>query len=833
MTEARWQRVRALFEAAQDLPAAERAAFLARECGQDLPLRAEVESLLRHDLDAPTDYLERSAPAEHVGLRLPDFDLLEELGRGGMGVVYRARQRSLDREVAVKVLRGGPGTSAAEVERFHREARAAARLHHPSIVKVHADGQDGDVHWFAMELVPGHDLARELRAWRDPPLSGKGACLPPPGDRDHMSAIVAVMVQAADALAYAHAQGVVHRDVKPHNLLVDQHRNVRLVDFGLARDAALGSLTLTGALLGTPHYMSPEQARVADTPVDHRTDVYSLGVVLYELLALHRPFEGQTSHEVLAKIRGSEARPVRAHNPKVPRDLAVICATAMAKSPADRYPSAAALAEDLRRFAAFEDIAARPPSWLRRIRRRAHRHRLVLGVGAALSVTALSAAWLGAERSARAAVTADLERLRGLGDDPALEARPVGELVAARALADTLRRRVAPLSPILAGFDQRLEQVHARWHDAAREDLATGVGQVSRSQATAGFGDVMRGVRRLRDLDLLFPERQSAAADDVLTPVLTIAGQRADGTPVQGKVACRVIDPILGVPGPRRELGALPLREVAIPAGHIRIVVDLAQRVRREFTRVLVAGARCEVLFVDQAAHASTDAMVQVAGTLRFVGHRTSPLTDRAVAVEPYWIDRFEVCNADYRRFLRETGHSPPVHWAQVVEGTRHDRLPVVNVSHEDARTYAEWAGKRLPTFAEWMLAARGEAGRVMPWGDDPRDYRGNTKRPLFRESSEERYTARYLAEAAEVDSHPEAATAGRPESGPRPTWPNPTRRGDSGRGMPVVMCLVAASMPKPTASATSPPWSAPRSVRTVDGPCVDFVVSGALEIDR
>ncbi|MCA8957795.1 MAG: serine/threonine protein kinase, partial [Planctomycetes bacterium] len=284
MPDPRWERIRELVEAALDLAPGDRPAFLDASCGGDAALRAEVEDLLRHASEAPTDFVappsDLSTTAPPAGMQLGEFTLVEELGRGGMGVVYRARQASLQRDVAVKVLVRNLATGTSDLERFHREARAAAKLDHPHITQIYQDGVAGDVHWYAMELVAGHSLQRELQLQRSAE-PGSDVLLPLRNRPGHIAAVAGLVADVAEALAHAHQHGVVHRDVKPANLLLDRTGRVKIVDFGIARDQSLGALTHSDQVLGSVHYMSPEQARQITVSVDHRTDVYSLGVVLY------------------------------------------------------------------------------------------------------------------------------------------------------------------------------------------------------------------------------------------------------------------------------------------------------------------------------------------------------------------------------------------------------------------------------------------------------------------------------------------------------------------------------------------------------------------------
>jgi tetratricopeptide (TPR) repeat protein len=315
-------------------------------------------------LSSPGDGLSaapRETPAvvAKEGAALSRYEILAELGRGGMGVVYKARQVELKRLVALKVIRGGAYAGPSELARFRREAEALARLRHPHIVQIYEIGEQDGLPFFSLELVDGPSLDRALG----------GRPLPP-------AEAAELVEELAEAIHYAHGQGIVHRDLKPSNVLLESPRSTvevpksgarlgtpKITDFGLAKLLGAGDgRPSTEAFLGTPNYVAPEQAAGRTAEVGPATDVYGLGAILYELLTGRPPFQGETALETLEQVRTREPVPPARLQPKLPRELVSICLKCLDKEPARRYASAHHLADDLRRFRAGEPVRARPVS---------------------------------------------------------------------------------------------------------------------------------------------------------------------------------------------------------------------------------------------------------------------------------------------------------------------------------------------------------------------------------------------------------------------------------------------------------------------------------------
>jgi outer membrane protein assembly factor BamB len=314
------------------------------------------------------DRMADAAPVQVFG----DYELLEEIARGGMGVVYRARQVTLNRIVAIKMILAGRLASPEDVRRFYTEAQAAASLQHPNIVAIHEVGEQGGCHFFSMDYVEGKSLADLAREQPLPPVRA-----------------ASYVKLIADAIDYAHQRGTLHRDLKPSNVLIDAADQPHVTDFGLARRTEADSeLTGTGQVLGTPSYMPPEQAAGKRGEVGPPSDVYALGAILYDLLCGRPPFRGETPLATLAQVLAADPVAPRLLNERVPRDLETICLKCLQKDPRRRYATAASLANDLGLFLAGEPIQARRPGLAERVARWTRKQRRSVAVATVASVLA-------------------------------------------------------------------------------------------------------------------------------------------------------------------------------------------------------------------------------------------------------------------------------------------------------------------------------------------------------------------------------------------------------------------------------------------------------------
>ncbi len=610
MTPERWQRLQELFAAAIELPDDERAAYLAGLAGDDAELRDELARMLgAHDPDSTWPRpAGAEAPDPMVGVTLGDYRLESLLGAGGSGAVFRARQLSKDRAVAVKVLRTAPGGARTALERFKREALAAARLSHPNLVRVHYFGRDEGRDYLVMDLVDGPNLRDRMAACR---ALGPDDPAPPGPDLRDPRACAALVRDLARGLQHAHAARVLHRDVKPRNVLIAPDGAPRLTDFGLAKDLELADLTQSGELSGTPQYMSPEQARAVRERIDHRTDVYSLGAVLYELLAGRAPVEGDTTAEVIHNILHRPVAPLYRGHKYVPLGLALVCMKALRRDPDKRYATMEAFADDLDRFLAGGSVHATKQNLVERAGERLVDRRVLMKLVPAAGVLGI-AGGLALFQGAR--------------------------VVQARGL----RPRVEVLVP---------------------------------------------GVAEAR-VSLLPLDRHHLPA------------------------------------GPERELGVARggrLAPVVVPEGNARVLVRTEGGASSEHQRDFTPGTRAVIEARPRVTRDLTDGMLSVAARagvrpyvfeMRPQGEAMERF-DEPVDVAPFLIDAACVTNGEFRAYLAATGRRHLDHWSDGWKAVWDDppredwdALPVVDLRMEDARAYAEWMGKRLPTALEWELAA-------------------------------------------------------------------------------------------------------------------------------
>jgi tetratricopeptide (TPR) repeat protein len=342
----------------------------------------EIDGLF-NSLLTPDDSDFQDTPAEHnlIGQKLGDFEILKLIGRGGMGAVFLARQISLDREVALKVISDISGARGKSLERFKREAKTLAKISHPNIVPIYEVGEQGPYSYFAMEYIKGVSLDKILAGIRNAKPGSKASDVMHKRlevqaevytkktaeafgveiDTEYIVNISKIIISIASALDYAHKKGILHRDVKPSNILIDSDGTAKLVDFGLAKADTQQSITLTEEFFGTPSYVSPEQIRKPQM-VDCRSDVYSLAATYYECLTLRPPFEGNTVNETLTSVISREAVPPKKYCPRLSADFNTVLLHALEKSPEDRYQTVAEFAADIENVLEFKPITAKRPS---------------------------------------------------------------------------------------------------------------------------------------------------------------------------------------------------------------------------------------------------------------------------------------------------------------------------------------------------------------------------------------------------------------------------------------------------------------------------------------
>jgi len=644
MNPERWQEVEAIYHAALERPEGERAAFLRETCRGDQELLREVESLLRYDSmganlpDRPAAMSAGAGPALSPGHRLGAYEILDLLGAGGMGEVYRARDTRLDRTVALKVLPADLIRSPERRERFEREARAVSRLSHPHICTLYDIGREGDTDFLVMEHLEGEPLSRRLQ--RGP--------LP-------LDEALSYAVQVADALGAAHQRGVIHRDLKPANVVLTAS-GAKLLDFGLAK-LTMGSsapaaetaetmtkrgVTQTGVAVGTPAYMSPEQAQGG--AVDARTDVFSFGATLFEMLAGRRPFQGDSAAAVLASLLRDDPPRIDSLRPEVAKELADIVARCLARDREGRYRSGVELLEAL--VACRARLAAPSP------RMTARRRRVVVAAVGAVALLGLVLGQKGLrlwrERQAQRETVPQIQRLVQADDTYH---------------AFALARRVAPL---LAG-DPTFDHL---W------DTTSIVADIRTDPPGAEVA-----FKPYLEPDAPWEELGPSPVAGVRVPYtylrwrITRPGYRTvEGARLPLATPVFVLTPEESAPEGMVRVGGGPYRYNNVrPVSLEDCWLDRYEVTNRQFKA-----------FVDQGGY-RTKAFWKV------------PFVEGGRMLS--WDEAMD-------RFQDATGRPGPAEWELGAYPDGQDEYPVSGVSWYEAAAFAEFAGKSLPTFFHWYRAA-------------------------------------------------------------------------------------------------------------------------------
>ncbi|MEM7202132.1 MAG: bifunctional serine/threonine-protein kinase/formylglycine-generating enzyme family protein [Planctomycetota bacterium] len=673
------------------------------------------------------------------GDRLGPFELHECLGRGGMGAVWRATDTRLGRDLALKQVHPHLVASAAMRARFEREARAASRLDHAGLCTVFESGDVDGVPFLAMQLVQGESL----RARVDLAAAGAAPLLPAmtspavpgepllPGGRD-LDRLLEFAVALCEAIEHAHQSGLVHRDIKPGNVMVTDRGGPMVLDFGLVRDDRVDqALTMSGELLGTPQYMAPEQI-TGSGGVDRLTDVYALGATLYELLALRTPFAGETFHALQREIVQAPVVPLREHNRAIPRDLGVVVAKAMDRTPARRYASAQALADDLRRVRERRPVLARPaPAWLRGwrwVQRNPVVATFLLLTSLGLLIT--TRLLLEAQR-ARDASERNLEAFHLMGS--------VRRLARAETTAAQLFPQVPALVPALDAW--LAYHVPLLQDDLARvrAGLATLDEQLAAEVPGAAFDresmlllhETLRG--HLPELEaFLAADGRAAEVAARRAWAAGVAAQSLERRHEQWAEACAAIAASDGTRaheeyrgldlGP--QLGLVPIG--CDPESKLWEFLDLHSGdgvipARDPATGALAIAASTGVVFVLLPGGLCT--MGAQAADPDAPNHdpRATPQEGPPQRIElaPFFLSKYELTQAQWSRLNR--GDRPSRYVPGVEDGVT-DLNPVEQVSALDAQAVTRREGWVLPTEAQWEYAARAGRSLRFPWGDEPVD---------------------------------------------------------------------------------------------------------------
>jgi serine/threonine protein kinase/formylglycine-generating enzyme required for sulfatase activity len=658
---------------------------------------------------------------------LSGYEIEKEIGKGAMGVVYLAREAQLRRQVALKVL--PPSDDDEALKRFGREARAIAALDHPGIVPIYQFGEADGHAFIAMKLIEG----KPLREIAKNALPAKRAA--------------ALMEQVARAMAYAHGQGVIHRDLKPANILVEPGDKPWVVDFGIAKLDTEATLTQAGDIMGTPAYMSPEQA--LQLQVNHLTDVYSLGAVLYAITTGRSPFPGQNALEVLPLVAAEEPPQPHTLRKDIPPDLETIILVAMSKEPDRRYASAGELAEDLRRYQAGEPIQGKRPGAIYKLRRWAKRHRLA-ALALVLVVAAAGTAYALTSKSAVAKQQEQQEREK----EERANLRKA-KLVEFEANLGTARKSVDRADVVMEMVNKARELL------AAADQVESGNAAVAEARGRLDAFAHEEGEKHRKAARELFMKASVDKARAELRVAADLEPQNPDNAALEKLFQKPAIELRWKTPGTQLAWARLD-KELHVAsdwqapsetlADHATLAVAETQFVRLRalapgrfdavFDIELKPGTVVEVPALPKQSDETKDMVFIAPGAYVLGGRAMNPTRAQPgeVRLDGFLIEKTAVTRSAYLAFVRAGGYENEGLWSQYglswLKGrkkaggwtagphecdltvTARNGEPVVGVSFYEAEAYAKWKGRQLPNQDQLEAAARGQVGATYPWGN-------------------------------------------------------------------------------------------------------------------
>ncbi|MEZ6037041.1 MAG: bifunctional serine/threonine-protein kinase/formylglycine-generating enzyme family protein [Planctomycetota bacterium] len=638
--------------------------------------------------------------------------ILDRIGAGAMGEVFRAHQLELDRVVAVKLMRIELAERQEFLQRFRSESRLLARLDHPGIVKVLTSGEQDGWLFFTMDFVAGRDLAEAMPALRRELVEADG---PRRWDR-----IVRIVAEILDALAHAHLRGVVHRDLKPSNVVVDTEGRPHIVDFGLAKSSGPASQTTLGMVAGTPAYMSPELAEGRPHPRE-QADLWAVGVMLYEAVVGAHPYQRESLEHTLQAVRTLGRVDLRVVAPQLPRPLRAIVERALAPDWQERYANARLFAQDLRNFLDDQPVVAEQWSlWTSLRHHLRRRRRRYLAAASALFTAGI--AWLSADAWAQQRTLSEqVVHLQRAAGDATLGFAELGRhadtaraLLASGALD---REGVSRTTASLREFERRARQ---RFDEGARL-VEAGAG----SRHGASLGDyrapvpavMWAGLHAADEARHVLPSLP--AGEELLTtsqPLVVV--QDPDGmTGVPLRI--HVLDDLTGQPMLQVVDSTTPWAG-SLPQGRYRITVG-TQAAFAECARTFWQPGEHVVTPILRETQSLGADLIPIAGGNATIGQTAPGATVYAqtvIAFGGFQIERTEVTCAVYHEYCQQSGASLPSSWDGAYDPAWAN-LPVHGVSFVDATACAEWRGMRLPSAAEWQIAAAGLQGAKFPWGNE------------------------------------------------------------------------------------------------------------------